>query len=57
MGRPLRTRIDFAKTISWYDFFYNKLLNSGEIRNEFGLEKLLYKLSLKSKHVFFSELV
>ncbi|UUS56600.1 MULTISPECIES: hypothetical protein [unclassified Acinetobacter] len=43
MGRPLRTRIDFAKTISWYDFFYNKLLNSGEIRNEFGLEKLLYK--------------
>jgi hypothetical protein len=43
MGRPLRTRIDFAKTLSWYDFFHNQLIAFGKIKNDFGLAKLLCK--------------
>ena len=48
MGRPLRTRIDFAKTLSWYDFFHNQLIAFGKIKNDFGLAKLLCKDTEKS---------
>ena len=33
MGRPLRTRIDFAKTLSWYDFFHNQLNMNTDDKN------------------------
>lgn len=42
MGRPLRTRIDFAKTISWYDFFYNQLVSFGRYKNDYDMEKFFY---------------
>ncbi|WP_436661444.1 hypothetical protein [Acinetobacter sp. P1(2025)] len=42
MGRPLRTRIDFAKTISWYDFFYNQLVHFGRYKNDYDMEKFFY---------------
>lgn len=42
MGRPRRTRIDFAKTISWYDFFYNQLVHSGRYKNDYDMEKFFY---------------
>ena len=42
MGRPLRTKIDFAKTISWYDFFYNQLVHFGRYKNDYDMEKFFY---------------
>ncbi|MEN8392433.1 hypothetical protein ABFP25_15105 [Acinetobacter indicus] len=42
MGRPRRTRIDFAKTISWYDFFYNQLVYFGRYKNDYDMEKFFY---------------
>ncbi|EHU3239227.1 hypothetical protein ACX0AN_003585 [Acinetobacter baumannii] len=43
MGRHSRSRIEYAKTITWYDFCFNQLSHFNAIKTDYAFTKFIYK--------------
>ena len=43
MGRKKRSKIEYARTIAWYDFIFNKAKESWKCRSEYQFYKQIYQ--------------
>lgn len=49
MGRHSRSRIEYAKTITWYDFCFNLLSHFNGIKTDYAFTKFIYKNIYKNQ--------